>query len=72
MISMRLFSASWENPLITDFRSRIRMHWLMPRFSPQGALHFDRHRQLVIAPIGPVAPLMSTPQFGIMMEASSW
>ena len=60
------------NPLITDFRSRIRKHWLMPRFSPQGALHFDRHRQLVIAPIDPVTPLMSTPQFGIMMEASSW
>ncbi|WP_269471537.1 hypothetical protein [Corynebacterium matruchotii] len=44
----------------------------MPRFSPQGALHFDRHRQLVIAPIGPVTPLMSVPQFGIMMGASSW
>lgn len=72
MISMRLFSASWENPLITDFRSRIRMHWLMPRFSPQGALHFDRHRQLILTPIDPVTPLMSTPQFGIMMEASSW
>ena len=60
------------NPFITDFRSRIRMHWLMPRFSPQGALHFDRHRQLAIAPIVPVAPLMSAPQFDIMMGASSW
>ena len=63
------------NPLITDFRSRIRMHWLMPRFSPQGALYFDRHRQLILTPIdsvASVAPLMSTPQFGIMIGASSW
>ena len=47
----------------------------MPRFSPQGALYFDRHRQLILTPIdsvASVAPLMSTPQFGIMMGASSW
>ncbi|WP_314974365.1 hypothetical protein [Corynebacterium matruchotii] len=44
----------------------------MPRFSSQSALYFDRHQQLAIAPTDPVAPLMSTPQFGIMMGASSW
>lgn len=63
------------NPLITDFRSRIRKHWLMPRFSSQGALHSNGRQQLVIAPIdsvASVAPLMSAPQFGIMMGASSW
>ena len=60
------------NLLITDFRSRIRKHWLMPRFSSQSALYFDRHQQLAIVLIVPVAPLMSAPQFGIMMGASSW
>ncbi|WP_315536858.1 hypothetical protein [Corynebacterium matruchotii] len=44
----------------------------MPRFSSQGALYFDRHQQLAITPIDSVAPLMSAPQFGIMMGASSW
>ena len=60
------------NPLITDFRSHIRKHWLMPRFSSQSALYLDRHQQLAIAPIVPVAPLMFAPQFDIMMGASSW
>ena len=54
------------NPLITDFRSRIRKHWLMPRFSSQGALHSNGRQQLVIAPTGLVAPLMPVPQFGII------